>query len=164
MTSLGKSSLALAVLLLASRAHASPNYPEAVQGYLGKGASIPPCTLCHSSDLGGPGTVSTPFGHAVLSHGASGKNDVGALRAALAEMDSESDDSDCDGVPDLDELRSGGDPNAGPCQGGLTAQTGCALRPAASEPAAVGFVELAVLGVWAGVLRLRAKRRRRRHG
>ncbi|HEY2405563.1 MAG TPA: thrombospondin type 3 repeat-containing protein [Polyangiaceae bacterium] len=148
--------LALSALVISSRAaHASPNYPDAVLKYIGGKPPAPPCTLCHSSDLGGPGTVVTDFGREVLSQGAIGKNDVGSLDRALATMDAEQTDSDGDGIPDLDELRMGSDPNDGPGNGLPIPQTGCAVRGSPDS----GVVTLLALALCSIALRVRSRRK-----
>jgi hypothetical protein len=93
-------------------------------------ATTPDCTLCHANDLGGKGTISTYFGRTLLREGAEGNDDEGALKAALGAMDRQHVDSDGDGVPDIDELQMGTDPNDGPGPSNAlpTPQTGCALR------------------------------------
>lgn len=105
--------LSIAGLLLASAAHASPVYPFTLRSKLGLSA-VPPCTLCHQNDLGGAGTVTTRFGRALLSRGATGNNATALLESILDTMDAEQTDSDGDLIPDLDELRMGSDPNDGP--------------------------------------------------
>jgi Bacterial TSP3 repeat len=117
-------------------AHASPAYPVAVQADL-KLTETPRCTLCHTTDLGGKGTISSYFGRTLLRDGAQGNDDIGALKAALEMMESEQTDSDGDGVSDIDELRAGTDPNDGPGPSDPlpTPQTGCALRGAAQQGA-----------------------------
>lgn len=113
---------------------ASPAYPPFIQAQLGL-AQAPPCTLCHRDDAGGAGTVVRPFGRTMIGHfQLSGGSNTAALSAALAGDDGEHLDSDNDGIPDIDELRAGSDPNVG--VSGVEAtpdvplpETGCALRP-----------------------------------
>lgn len=103
--------LALALLGAASPALATPNFPPRIQAELGLGAA-PACTLCHE----GPtqrGTVTTPFGVSMLSRGLDAYDEQLLVNALLA-LDGEGKDSDGDGAPDIDELRQGDDPNAGP--------------------------------------------------
>src|SRR6185436_7455459 len=66
---------------------------------------------------------------ALLAQGVQGRNS-GSLLAALAEMDAEQSDSDGDGIPDLDELRAGSDPNDGPGNNLPVPLTGCAVARA----------------------------------
>ncbi len=91
-------------------AHASPTYPDEVKQHWGL-VDLPECTLCHTNDLGGTGTVTTPFGRSLLSEGAHGGSDLRALDAALDALRNSGRDSDGDGVSDFDELNQGKNPN-----------------------------------------------------
>lgn len=100
----------LAAFFWALPALASPVFATEIQTFLGLDAP-PSCKLCHRTEEGGDDTVVTPFGRSMQRLGVAGDNDAGALRAALRRADSEGTDSDGDGIPDLDELREGSDPN-----------------------------------------------------
>jgi hypothetical protein len=105
MTSL----LCCAALLCPELARASESYPTIVaQTYVLP--SEPECTLCHSTIEGGPDTITTAFGKNIEARGARGKIPA-SLRPALIEAANERQDSDGDGVTDLQELRDGTDPN-----------------------------------------------------
>lgn len=93
-------------------AQATPNFPPEIQAKLGA-KSRPPCRVCHTTgDIGGLGTVNTPFGTNMRARGLSA-DDVPSLRAALDKMIAEKVDSTkARGTPDVDVLRQGGDPNA----------------------------------------------------
>lgn len=113
-----------AVLLLVGRpANATPEFPDVVAEHLGL-ASPPDCTLCHN----GPqarGTVTTPFGVSMRSRGAQAY-DNDSVRTALDALEAEKRDSDGDGVPDIEELKNGGNPNgAGKL---IKPEYGCAVR------------------------------------
>ncbi len=110
-------------------AEASPTYPELVRDTLALGAT-PTCLLCHDSLQGGAGTVVTPFGRSMQGFGLV-REDPGSLAQALATMRARHEDSDGDGIPDLDELALGGDPNDGPGRGAgdEPLQHGCASTP-----------------------------------
>lgn len=99
-------------------AHASPTFPPLLKNKL-ELAEIPygplGCQLCHSDDTGGPMTVTTPFGRAMLKAGTQGANPPSML-AALAALEATSNDSDLDGIPDIAELKAGEDPNV-PAEG-----------------------------------------------
>ncbi|HEY3668804.1 MAG TPA: thrombospondin type 3 repeat-containing protein [Polyangiaceae bacterium] len=137
-------------MLLAASTWASPTYPPTIQSELML-EHMPDCVLCHRDDLGGIGTVIRPFGRTMLNHFMlTGGNNVNLLKAALQGDDAEHLDSDGDGVPDIDELRMGTDPNVGlsgveePLDVELPA-TGCALRARRQGgwgPAALLFVGL----------------------
>lgn len=89
----------------------------------------PPCTVCHATNAGGGGTVTQPFGVALVDAGLLA-NDTPSLEAAVATLEADGTDSDEDGTPDIDELAAGEDPNGGPafCADGqelVTPRYGC---------------------------------------
>ena len=134
---------ALALVLVPTLAHATPNFPGTVQAHLGL-AAAPPCTLCHQ----GPtqrGTVTTPFGRTARSRGLVAY-DEGSLTTALDAMDAEGKDSDGDGASDIRELRDGTDPNGG---AGASSEPvpdyGCATSRGASTRSFQSVSGLAVL-------------------
>jgi hypothetical protein len=100
----------LASSFAAAPSLASETYPAALAAAL-KMTTVPQCTLCHASNLGGMGTVITKFGRSLIAHGAIGGSNIGALRSALSSELKDPVDSDGDSVPDIDELREGSDPN-----------------------------------------------------
>lgn len=100
--------LALAFVL------ASPTFPPEIDAHLSLGYE-PACTLCHDSLAGGFGTVVQPFGQKMQARGLVA-GDLGSLRGALDDLESEGSDVDGDGVADIQELRDGTDPNS---SGGL---------------------------------------------
>jgi hypothetical protein len=96
------------VLAIASSARATPNFPAAIQTYVGS-ADPPPCQICHV----GPqqrGTVVTPFGVKMRARGLV-EFDEASLKHALDIMTSDHVDSDGDGDNDIDALKAGRDPN-----------------------------------------------------
>jgi hypothetical protein len=95
----------------ASAAFALPSYPGIVRDDVGMDCT-PPCVLCHDSPMGGIGTVNSPFGAAMRDRGLTFE-DPATVTAALDAMAADAVDSDDDGVPDVDELAEGGDPNGG---------------------------------------------------
>jgi hypothetical protein len=102
----------LAFLISAGLAAASGNYPSAVQAE----ADIPcapTCTVCHATNAGGGGTVTQPFGEAMMARGLTGGGNADALVTALAQLDADAVDSDGDGSTDVDALRAGQNPNDG---------------------------------------------------
>ncbi|MBX3197397.1 MAG: hypothetical protein KF894_04500 [Labilithrix sp.] len=135
--------LSTSLLVASARtARATPNFPDVVASHLALDAA-PPCTLCH---VGTParGNVTTPFGATLRSRGAVAYDEA-ALRLALDALAAERKDSDGDGVPDIDELRAGDDPNGAP--GAVTTpEYGCAIGratgaagTATAAGAALGF-------------------------
>lgn len=89
---------------------ASPAFPGVVADELGL-ESPPPCTLCHTVPTGGFGTADTPVGQFLRTRGLLAAN-VESLRTALLAAEAEGQDSDGDGVPDIEELIVGDDPNS----------------------------------------------------
>ncbi|MGZ3479278.1 MAG: thrombospondin type 3 repeat-containing protein [Myxococcaceae bacterium] len=101
--------LVVATLLSGGLARASSNYPAEIRAHLGLNYT-PDCTLCHSVPSGGYGTVTTPFGTSMRARGLVAQN-IQSLDTALDALAAEKTDSDGDGVPDIDELKTGTDPN-----------------------------------------------------
>jgi hypothetical protein len=108
----GSFPLALCVLLLSRGAWASDPFDGVIKSELG----LPPgpllCLTCHDSLIGGIGTANKPFGLAARKLGLQ-KLDVQMLKQVLQQMEATKVDSDCDGIGDIAELRTGGDPNSG---------------------------------------------------
>jgi hypothetical protein len=109
----GSLAFALSVLLFSRGAQASAIFDIIIKMQLG----LPPegpllCTRCHATDEGGEKTVDKPFGLRALQLGLQ-KQDVPKLREILKQMEAANDDSDCDGIGDIAELRQGSNPNAG---------------------------------------------------
>jgi MYXO-CTERM domain-containing protein len=145
-------------LLSSGLARASVTYPaELIRRWETETLPVPGpyCTLCHRTDAGGAGTVSTPFGRALMSEGALGNN-VPSLDSALDALEAAGSDSDRDGVTDIEELRAGLDPNQGDVAGGADPdpladvplpRTGCSFGATNSETSwlvgvALGFALL----------------------
>ncbi len=84
---------------------ATPNFPVALS-QLSSGPVVG-CTMCHQ---GQPmvGTVTTPFGAAMLERGLR-PGDEDSLKTAFMAMSGV--DSDGDGALDVDELKTGDNPN-----------------------------------------------------
>jgi hypothetical protein len=152
---------ALVVSLHALPAFASPVYPITIQTQLGL-AKAPDCTLCHHDDNGGAGTVVRPFGRTMTGRfGLVGGSNIAALKSALEGDDAEHVDSDGDGVPDIDELRAGTDPNVG--VSGVESsdvplpETGCSLPIRAATRSAKAWL----FGLLMACARFASLRRRR---
>jgi hypothetical protein len=109
---LGWFPFALCALLVPRGASASEPYDPVIKSELG----LPPgpllCLACHDSLIGGIGTVNKRFGLAARQLGLQ-KLDPETLKQVLQQMEATKVDSDCDGIGDITELRTGGDPNAG---------------------------------------------------
>lgn len=102
----------ITVLMLASAAMASAVYPAAVEINAGMPCT-PQCTLCHSTNAGGAGTVVSSFGNSMKDRGLLGGGQTDLLIAALDQMGVDGVDSDNDGIIDVDELANGDNPNGG---------------------------------------------------
>ena len=99
----------LAAMLWAATALATPNFPPAIQQFVGS-ASPPPCTICHNTPVGGLGTATTTFGMYMKSLGVM-PFDLGSLQTALMAAQMAKHVSNTEGVTDIDALRMGLDPN-----------------------------------------------------
>ena len=130
----------------ASAAHATSNFPSAIRTKLAL-TYDPPCARCHLNGVTGRGTVTTPFGKAMMARGLVA-SDEAALNVALDRMVADKVDSDNNGETDIDALKAGHDPNNG--TGGVL--FGC-------NAAGSGEGSLAALLV-AGALVLFGRRRR----
>ena len=135
--------LSLSVWLWVPHAVASSEYPKDVQELVDIPCA-PSCTLCHRDMTGGYGTVSKPFGLALMSAGLSA-NDQQSLIDSLLAVGNSGVDSDGDGSGDIAELKAGNDPNS-PGGGELCPiEYGCGGR-IARRPTHGAIAPLAVLG------------------
>jgi hypothetical protein len=97
----------LCLMVVAGFAHASVTYPEAIKTKVGL-SSAPACTVCHIS----PGDSPTkPFYKSLQKYGLTSGGNTVALESALTSLTTNQDDSDADGVSDINELKTGGNPN-----------------------------------------------------
>ncbi|MEN0067324.1 MAG: hypothetical protein AAGA48_34660 [Myxococcota bacterium] len=141
------------LVLSAFVAQASPSYPAELQSLSG-GPCAPACTVCHATNAGGSGTVTMPFGQALVAEGLTGGSDVDALGNAYMALIDANTDSDGNGTSDAEELARGDDPNSSSefCDA-RQPQFGCAHTPGLPA-AALG------LGVMGLLLRRRVTPRR----
>ncbi len=99
----------LGAFLVASSAHAEPEFPAAIQTAAGIPCS-PPCTLCHTTSPGTLATATKAFALTLLGNGLiPGKPETMTL--AIANLRTSMHDTDGDGVSDVDELAAGTDPS-----------------------------------------------------
>jgi len=141
--------LILAVAFAPRLARASSDYPDLIRTKLGL-ARVPDCTLCHSDDNGGNGTIVTWFGLSMQDFGVQGKRDD-LLDAALDRVRDEEWDSDADGIPDVEELQSGSDPNDGPGRTGGPPRPdrGCATTVGETHRSTIALPGLLLVAVFA---------------
>jgi hypothetical protein len=109
--------LGAAFLSTSGLALASPTYPAAIATDLGL-SKAPACTICHDTASGGTGTANKAFAKAMMAAGLTGGSNTDALKAALQKLEADGTDSNGDGVPDIQELKQGKDPNQVAGQGG----------------------------------------------
>jgi len=154
-----KSTLGLAACLVALAAAPAARAKDRFPAFIHDDLHLdyePPCRVCHIQGTTGAGSVSTPFGTAMLAHGMTG--DESTLAPALAALEADGTDSDGDGTPDVAELRANSDPNT-PVPASLVSgdpKYGCAVAGAARVPGA------ALAAVSALVLAAARRRRARR--
>jgi hypothetical protein len=94
--------------LLAAPAAAAPIFPAEIAAHLS--APTPPCTICHQGTPG-IGTATTAFATEMKARGLQVGN-LASLDAALDAVAAENHDSNGNGIPDIQELKDGNDPNA----------------------------------------------------
>lgn len=129
------------LLLWPGVARAEPTYPAEIQAHLGLNYT-PPCTLCHATNAGG-GSVVTPFANAMVAAGLT--TDINTLDPALDALDKAGVDSSGDGIPDIQQLKEGLDPNTGLPLNVQQEQYGCAriakrsARPAGHKLILIGL-------------------------
>jgi hypothetical protein len=168
----------VAAIALAPRvASANPLYPSLVQSHLGL-SYLPPCTICHTSDLGGTGTATQPFALAMKAVGNLSGLDSSTVDPALDTLQAMSTDSDCNGIPDIQQLKDGRDPNApgeyidgsgktAPpdpgCSNSVTTAYGCGaqLAPASTPSDAAPLLAALATALGVALTRLRPRRPRR---
>ncbi|HEY3357328.1 MAG TPA: hypothetical protein VGQ83_29025 [Polyangia bacterium] len=127
------------VAAAAGPAAATPNLPAALTAHL-QAPVEPHCRVCHEGGVTGRGTVTTPFGLAMMARGLVAY-DEGSLTTALDRMATDAVDSNHNGVTDIDELKAGTDPNAGAAPADVPVY-GCAVS---SRAPAGGLVLVLVL-------------------
>jgi hypothetical protein len=162
----------VALALAPTAARASASYPGLIQQDLGPPTCVPACTICHRDLNGGTGSVTTPFGRALMGLGLVGASPA-ALKGVLDKENATNADSNSDGVSDIDALMACRDPNlvyVG--DGGVTADgaAGAGAGPGFTDPTpeygcATGRVSHGqgeALAAVAGALLMVTRRRRRR--
>lgn len=141
--------------LLPASAEATQKFPSAIYYHLYadtiKTAKVnpylPPCSLCHTRGSTGPGTAQTPFALSAKARGLVA-SDTNLLNIALDAMLRDEVDSDGDGVPDIQELYDGTDPNT-PADVSFASESGpnsgCGGNTKQRSPRAAGVPILGLL-------------------
>jgi hypothetical protein len=102
-----------AALTVSANARATAEFPVKMINDLGIKCPNPiwdgnGCTICHTTNTGGIGTATMPFGAYLKKNGLTAFNDV-ALNTLLTDLEAETPhttDTNCDGKPDIDQLTS----------------------------------------------------------
>jgi hypothetical protein len=104
--------LPFALLLVPASAHATASFPAAIVTDLNVTCAKPiwdgnGCTICHTTNAGQCGTVNKPFGVWLRQRGLTcPAPDPALLDQLLDEADTLKVDTNCDGVADVDQLRT----------------------------------------------------------
>lgn len=155
------SALQLGVLLASTASAAHSTFPTLIRSELDMPCT-PACTVCHTDNVGGFGTVTEPFGKSMQSVGLLFIEPT--LGPALEESLQRAIDSDGDGQSDIVELRGGQDPNGTGdlcSQAALAARYGCGASVASAPPSDAGAALCALLTtLWLGACVTRKARRR----
>jgi uncharacterized protein (TIGR03382 family) len=146
--------LVVSAWLLSTSAIASSVFPGAIATHLG--GPRPSCTVCHTSNSGGSGTVTQATGIALKALGLV-SSDTDALNAALDALEAAGTDSDAGGEGDVAELRAGTDPNDGSDDGSDPGTT-----PTDTLKYGFGCAQVGAAGLAPVVVAVLALRRRRR--
>lgn len=171
----------IACLFVSARANATAEFPGIIVTHFAitctdGGTKTPDCIICHSSDNGGLGTVTRPFGQWMKSHGLTPFAD-GELNALLDQAATNNVDSNCDGLVDTDQLKScdwaaletlqttcgTSAPDAGVP---ITVLYGCSTSPTVAQangesPAIPAYAALGITGMLVGLLAFKRTRRKR---
>jgi len=108
---LASTSVALLVATAPALAAAYLPFPDDIRTHLNL-SYTPPCTICHDTLAGGlPNTIVHPFGQAMLGEGVQYSATPQEIGNALDDLAQKMNDSDCNKIPDIQQLRDGRDPN-----------------------------------------------------
>ena len=171
-------SLPFTLLLVPATAHATADFPAAIVSDLNITCANPiwdknGCTICHTTDNGGLGTATHPFGAYMKSHGLAAFNET-QLKTLLAQLEAESPHTtgaDCYGTSYVDLLttcqwQTMATATCGAGDGGAqgvapSVYYGCAASPSTPNdpamPASIAFAMAGLLGF--SVIRASSRRR-----
>ena len=151
-------------------ARADSTFPMKIQTALGL-SYTPPCNICHTSPTGFPAPTTEPFAQAMKSAGLIAPDPSDTLETALSALEGAMQDSDCNGIPDIAQLKDGRDPNP---PGEYIDGSGkmAPSDPGCSEPVSFGCAAqltpypaywqgAALVLAWLGALLVRRQRARR---
>jgi hypothetical protein len=132
-------------------ARASEIFPITMKTELAMTGPVPPCITCHDTEEGGLKTLNQPVGRRVTAYGLMG-GDTQMLATILGQMRDARDDSDGDGKIDVDEIKSGGNPNINDLTGRPPDDYpppvyGCQTKPTHGRTAQSGGWTLAAAGI-----------------
>jgi hypothetical protein len=147
----------LMVLSSTNVAAASPSFPAVVRESLTLPVE-PTCSLCHQGAPSGTTAISA-FVVSARARGLRG-SDPGSVKTALSKMESDTVDSDGDGVPDITELRKGDDPSATAGQANVDATYGCIASLAPTSPPVNSMMTFGIGAFVAAIVGRRARRAR----
>jgi hypothetical protein len=109
---LASTSIALLVGITPGLASAYLTFPPWIQSDLALDYTLTYCQICHNNPNGGIGTVTMPFGVAMKTEGTLVFSSTQAeVDAALGDVAKNMIDSDCNGIPDIQQLKDGRNPN-----------------------------------------------------
>lgn len=145
------------MVLSTSSAAASPKYSDRLEERFDM-TCAPTCLLCHTDAQGGYATANTKFGISLRKAGLS-CCDLSDFDDLIDEVEEAETDSDGDGIPDLEELSNGTDPN----KKSKTAEVACAPETITGGCSASGRAGGAsALTLVIGLTVIAAARRKRR--
>ncbi|MCI0573715.1 MAG: hypothetical protein L0Y66_23515 [Myxococcaceae bacterium] len=157
------SRLWVAAVLASGSAFASSAFPGTIKTKTGASVA-PPCVVCHTTDIGGIGTVDKEFGLALMDAGLSAGNTT-KLEQLIGDFRTQNVDTDGDGTIDFDELNLGRNPSLGGPSDCFPGSSACAADnevPPINYGCSAGAGGSALAGlVLAGSALVSALRRRR---
>ncbi|HEU4539038.1 MAG TPA: hypothetical protein VFS00_33185 [Polyangiaceae bacterium] len=153
----GWAAVGLLSLTAAPRAFASQSYPGIINGKYNPDPAVS-CPLCHQGATDRT-TAVQPFVLMLKGDYGLTLGNPDLLSQALDQAEADETDVDGDGVGDIEELRSGTDPNVSGGSAAPTPEYGCVKSSVATAPPnASAYVPLALGAALLGARRARRKR------